>query len=93
MDFCPFINGVCNDECIFRGCNIDLPDDCDLYDAIKTLQSLQAPGNQIDIRLSSIEDKLSNIECNTGYDQTDSSYIKSEVEDIKLLLDKLVKNQ
>lgn len=47
----------------------------------------------MDIRLSSIEDRLSNIECNTGYDQIDSSYIKSEVEDIKLLLDKLVKDR
>lgn len=85
-NFCPFIKGECNDDCIFRGGNINLPDDCVLYDAIAVLQSLQAPGNQIDIRLSTIEAFLKNIDVNTSSDQTKSWYINNELEEIKNLL-------
>lgn len=62
--FCAFINNVCNDECIYRGGNISLPYDCDLYDAIKTLQSLQAPGNEIDNHLAIIEEKMDDLNYN-----------------------------
>ncbi len=62
--FCPLINNECKDECIYKGNNIDLPFDCDLYDAVKTIQSLQAPGNEIDNRLASIEEKIDDLNYN-----------------------------
>ena len=89
--FCPFIKDECNDECVFIGYNIDLPNNCDLYDAIQVIRSFQAPGNEIDKRLNSIESKLSSIKSNTGSDQTDSYYIHGELRDIKELLSNLTK--
>jgi len=62
--FCPLINNECNEECIYKGNNLDLPFGCDLYDAVKTLQSLQAPGNEIDDRLASIEEKIDDLNYN-----------------------------
>ncbi len=89
-DFCPFINGECNDECIYRGNNIELHYDCDLYDDIKTLQSLQAPGNQIDKRLIDLESKLNIIDSNTSSDQTYSYEIKTKLDDIESMINKIV---
>lgn len=86
--FCPFIKGECNDECMYRGGNVPLPDDCDLYDAIKTLQSLQLPNNAIDNRMQELASSLSSIDSNTSSDQTDSYRILSEVRDILELLKK-----
>lgn len=88
--FCPFINDTCNEKCMYRGHNIELPDDCYLYDAVQTLRSLQAPDNQIDKRLQAIESELSSINCNTSSDQTDSYRILGEVEEIKGLLNQII---
>jgi hypothetical protein len=82
--FCPLVKGDCRFDCVFNNGCFDLGDaeNCSLFDAVRTLQSLQAPDNQIDKRLMEIKSELSDISSDTN----DISYTKSEVEEIKNVL-------
>lgn len=87
--FCPFLNGDCISECVFNnGCYKEgNPENCNLTDAVKNIQSVDRfPQNY----LQSIEDKLKDIESNTGSDHTESWDIKNELYDISRKLDQII---
>lgn len=91
--FCPFVNGSCIAECIFHnGCfNEGDPENCNLMDAIRNIQSDGFDERTPRDYIESIEDKLQCIKSNTGSDQTESWGIKTELEDISSKLDKIIK--
>lgn len=91
--FCPFINGDCIAECIFNnGCfDEEDPENCNLMDAIRNIQSDGFDERTPRDYIASIEDNLQRINSNTGSDQTESWGIKSELEDISSKLDKIIK--
>lgn len=68
-----------------------IPENCNLKDAIRNIQSdgfeKRTPCDYLD----SIEDELQIIKSNTGSDQTDSWGIKNELEDISSKLDQIMK--
>lgn len=90
--FCPFINGECNIECVFNnGCfSENDPENCNLMDAVRNIQSVGFIERTPKDYCESIEALLKKIDTNTGSDQTDSSYIKSELEDISNKIDKII---
>lgn len=88
--FCPFVQDECRTDCIFYGGYFDDndKDNCELYDGINTIRSLSAPDSYLDKKLNEIKSKLTDIECNTSSDQTESSSINDTLEEIKNLLKK-----
>lgn len=90
--FCPFINGNCIPECVFNnGCYDEgNPENCNLKDAIRNIQSDGFEERTPCDYLNSIEDNLQTIRSNTGSDKTDSWGIKNELEDISDKLDKII---
>jgi len=91
--FCPFINGDCVLECVFNnGCYKEGdPENCNLMDAIRNIQSDGFTERNPKDYLESIEQKLKDINLNTRSDQTESWGIKSELEDISRKLDQIMK--
>lgn len=91
--FCPFINGECNTECVFNNnaYKESDPENCNLMDAVKNIQSDGFAERTPKDYLDRIENLLQIIKSNTGSDQTDSYYIKSELEDISRKLDDIMK--
>lgn len=91
--FCPFAKGNCIAECVFNnGCfNEGDPENCNLMDAIRNIQSDGFDDRTPRDYIESIEDKLQSINSNTSSDQTESWSIKSELEDISSKLDKIMK--
>lgn len=91
--FCPFINGNCVPECVFNnGCYKEGdPENCNLKDAVRNIQSDGFEDRTPRDYLQSIENKLQSINSNTGSDQTESWDIKSELEDISRKLDQIMK--
>ena len=86
--FCPFINGNCVLECVFNnGCYKEGdPENCNLKDAVRNIQSDGFEDRTPRDYLQSIENKLQSINSNTGSDQ-----IKGELEDISRKLDQIMK--
>ena len=82
--FCPFVNGDCVSECIFNnGCfNEGDPENCNLMDAVRNIQSDGFIERSPKDYLESIETELSSIKSNTGSDQTESWNINNTLEDI-----------
>lgn len=91
--FCPFINGDCVAECVFNnGCyKVGDPENCNLKDAVRNIQSDGFEDRTPRDYLQSIENKLKDIKSNTGSDQTESYEIKNELEDISRKLDQIMK--
>lgn len=91
--FCPFINGDCIAECIFNNGCFDEgdPENCNLMDAIRNIQSDGFTERTPNDYLESIESKLLKIQTNTSSDQTESWGIKSELENISSKLNQLIK--
>lgn len=91
--FCPFINGDCAPECVFNnGCYKEGdPENCNLKDAVRNIQSDGFEDRTPRDYLQSIENKLKDIELNTGSDNTESWGIKSELDDISRKLDQIMK--
>lgn len=91
--FCPFINGNCVPECVFNnGCYKEGdPENCNLKDAVRNIQSDGFEDRTPRDYLQSIENKLKDIELNTGSDHTESWGIKSELGDISHKLDEIIK--
>ncbi len=79
--FCPFVNGDCAPECVFNnGCYQEGdPENCNLMDAVRNIQSDGFTERNPKDYLESIEQKLKDISSNTGSDQTESWDIKSEL--------------
>ena len=90
--FCPFINGNCVSECIFNnGCyNEDDPENCNLKDTVRNIQSDGFEYHTSRNYLQSIENKLKDIELNTGSDHTESWSIKSELKNISRKLNQIM---
>ena len=88
MAFCPFLNDECNPECVFNNNCFEEGDseNCNLVDAVRNIQSDGFVERTPKDYLESIENKLKNVDSNTGSDQTDSCSILSEIQDIKELL-------
>lgn len=82
--FCPLVNGDCVAECIFNnGCyNDDDPENCNLMDAIRNIQSDGFVERTPKDYLESIENSLKSINSNTGSDQTESWNINNTLDDI-----------
>lgn len=91
--FCPFINGNCVPECVFNnGCYKEGdPENCNLKDAVRNIQSDGFEDRTPRDYLQSIENKLNEIEYNTGSDHTESYGIQSELSDISRKLDQIIK--
>lgn len=91
--FCPFLNGDCVPECVFNnGCYKEGdPENCNLMDAVRNIQSDGFTERNPKEYLESIEQKLKDVSSNTGSDQTESWGIKSELEDISRKLDQIMK--
>lgn len=91
--FCPFLNGDCVPECVFNnGCYKEGdPENCNLMDAVRNIQSDGFTERNPKEYLESIEQKLKDVSSNTGSDQTESWGIKSELEDISRKLDQFMK--
>lgn len=91
--FCPLVNGDCVTECIFNnGCyNEGDPENCNLMDAVRNIQSDGFGERTPKDYLESIDDKLQGIKSNTSSDQTESWGIKNELEDISRKLDQIMK--
>lgn len=91
--FCPFINGDCVPECVFNNGSFNEgdPENCNLMDAARNIQSDGFEDRTPRDYLESIEDKLQRIKSNTGSDQTESYEIKNELEDITRKLDQIMK--
>lgn len=91
--FCPFINGSCVPECVFNnGCYKEGdPENCNLMDAVRNIQSDGFIERTPKDYLEGIEDKLQSIKSNTGSDQTESYEIKNELEEITRKLDRIMK--
>ncbi len=91
--FCPFIKDDCKKECIFNS-NIYYESNlanCNIMSAINIIQSSEFEERTPKDYLESIESILKRIESNTGNDQTESSYILSELEDISNKIDNVMK--
>lgn len=90
--FCPFINGNCVSECVFNNAcfNEGDPENCNLKDAVENIQSGGFVERTPKDYLQSIENKLKDIETNTGNDNTESLWIKNELEDISRKLDQII---
>lgn len=90
MAFCPFLNDECNSECVFNNNCFEEGDseNCNLVDAVRNIQSDGFVERTPKDYLESIENKLKNVDSNTGSDQTDSYSILSEIQNIKKLLEK-----
>lgn len=82
--FCPFVNGECVVECIFNnGCyDADDPENCNLMDAIRNIQSDGFVERTPNDYLESIETTLKTVSSNTGSDQTESWNINNTLDDI-----------
>ncbi len=91
--FCPFINGDCAPECVFNnGCYKEGdPENCNLKDAVRNIQSDGFDDRSPRDYLQSIENKLKDIELNTGSDNTESWSIKNELDDISRKIDQIMK--
>lgn len=91
--FCPFVNGDCNPECIFNnGCfNQDDPENCNLMDAIRNIQSDGFTERTPKDYLESIEKEVQSIQSNTGSDQTESWNINDKLGDILVKLEDIKK--
>ena len=92
--FCPFVNGDCVSECIFNnGCfNEGDPENCNLMDAVRNIQSDGFIERSPKDYLESIETELSSIKSNTGSDQTESWNINSKLDDVVRLLEEIKKS-
>ena len=77
----PFVNGKCVSECIFNNHCFDDgdPENCNIMDAIRNIQSDGFDERSPKDYLESIEKELKNISSNTGSDQTESWEIRSEL--------------
>lgn len=91
--FCPFIKGDCVSECIFNnGCGDEGdPENCNLMDAVRNIQSDGFVERTPKDYLESIETTLDSIRSNTGSDQTESWEISSKLDDVLHKLDEIKK--
>lgn len=91
--FCPFVNGDCEVECIFNnGCyNENDPENCNLLDAVRNIQSDGFIERTPKDYLEGIEKELKSIQSNTGSDQTESWNINDKLGDILIKLEEIKK--
>ena len=91
--FCPFVKGACVPDCIFNnGCfKENDPENCNLMDAIRNIQSDGFTERSPKDYLESIETHLGTIDYNSGTDHTDSSYINDKIDDILTKLEEIKK--
>ena len=91
--FCPFVNGDCEVECIFNnGCyNENDPENCNLLDAVRNIQSDGFIERTPKDYLESIETELVSIKSNTSSDQTESWDINNKLDDILTKLEEIKK--
>lgn len=68
MAFCPFLNDECNPECVFNNNCFEEGDseNCNLVDAVRNIQSDGFVERTPKDYLESIENKLKNVDSNTG---------------------------
>ena len=91
--FCPFVNGDCVSECIFNnGCYDEGdPENCNLMDAVRNIQSDGFIERTPKDYLENIETTLDSIRSNTGSDQTESWEISSKLDEILIKLEEVKK--
>lgn len=91
--FCPFVNGDCEVECIFNnGCfDENDPENCNLLDAVRNIQSDGFIERTPNDYLESIETELASIKSNTSSDQTESWDINNKLDDVLTKLEEIKK--